>query len=221
VTRGDRELQTTQHAVVRWPIVALGWVGGLVVAWLFAMYVKSQGDWNSGLPWERSLVLGLPRPLPAWLDTILYYSPWLGTNWTLIPAALLTAWWLAYRRGRRDLGLHLAVVQVGTLVLHQSIKALTSRPRPDLVPRRGQYAQMSYPSGHTVTIIGTLFTVAIMLHRERGWRWPYAVAALVLLISSYARIYLGVHWPTDVIGGVLAGVCWLAGTLMAFKDRNS
>jgi membrane-associated phospholipid phosphatase len=55
-----------------------------------------------------------------------------------------------------------------------------------------------------------------MLYRERRWRWPFAVAAVLLMVITYSRVYLGVHWPTDVLGGLLIGAVWLLATQYAF-----
>ncbi len=209
-----------QRASVRWWLVAAGWIGGLALASGYAIWIRSTGDWSAGLQWERDLLGRFPRRLPSVIDFGMLVLPWLGTNFTLMPASLLGAAWLNWKCRRRDLALHLATVQIGTLLLHQTVKALFDRPRPELWERRGQFAQASYPSGHMVTIIGTMFTVAVMLHRERGWRWPYAVATFLLVLSAYSRLYLGVHWPTDIAGGVLAGVAWFAATMLAFRDRR-
>ena len=61
------------------------------------------------------------------------------------------------------------------------------------------------------------FTIARVLHRERGWRWPYVVSAVMLVVNLYSRLYLGVHWPTDVIGGALLGLAWLLMVAYAFR----
>jgi membrane-associated phospholipid phosphatase len=62
-----------------------------------------------------------------------------------------------------------------------------------------------------------MFTIALMLYHERGWWWPVVVAACVLVLNLYSRVYLGVHWPTDILGGLLLGVLWLVATQYAFR----
>jgi undecaprenyl-diphosphatase len=78
------------------------------------------------------------------------------------------------------------------------------------------YRWASYPSGHAILTVALYFTIALQLRHARGWRWPFVVAAAIVLITCYSRVYLGVHWPTDLIGGLLIGVVWLAGTWRAF-----
>jgi undecaprenyl-diphosphatase len=79
------------------------------------------------------------------------------------------------------------------------------------------YNWASYPSGHAILTVALYFTLALMLRRARGWRWPFVVAPLIVLLTCYSRLYLSVHWPTDLIGGVLIGVVWLLGTWYAFR----
>ena len=70
----------------------------------------------------------------------------------------------------------------------------------------------AYPSGHLILTTALYFTVSLMLRRLYGWKWPFAVTAVVILLTAYSRIYLSVHWPTDMIGGLLIGLVWLFGT---------
>jgi undecaprenyl-diphosphatase len=108
------------------------------------------------------------------------------------------------------------VTVVGSLVLNAVLKDVFSRPRPELWPHRGQYQWSAYPSGHAIVGVALFFTVARMLCRERGWRWPFAAAAALLSVNLYSRLYLGVHWPTDVLGGLIVGFVWLCVTEYAF-----
>ena len=196
-------------------------VAGLLVAGLvgaaFAIWIQSSGDWRTGLPWERALMLGIDRSVPTAFDWLMLGLPWIGTNLTLLPIIAAFSLWLWRRKRRPDLALHLMVVVTGSLILNAVLKDLYDRPRPELWPHRGQYQWASYPSGHAIVGVSVMFTIAIMLYRERGWIWPTAAAFCVLALNLYSRLYLGVHWPTDLAGGLLLGVVWLAATQYAFR----
>lgn len=198
-----------------WPVVIAGYLGALAFGVGYGTYIKAHGEWASGTAWERNLLMTFHTTLPPWLDTALYYVPWGGTNLTLGPLVALGATWL-WLRGRRDLAVWLAVVEVGCLSLNYFIKKILGRPRPELWERRGWFGWDAYPSGHVMASTAVLLTIAFILHHERGWRWPFLVAGLFPPIIGYSRLYDGVHWPTDIIGGAIVGAIWLIATLIAF-----
>lgn len=195
-------------------------VAGLLLASavgaLFALWVQSTGDWRRGLPWERSLMLGIDRTVPVAFDWLMLSLPWFGTNLTVLPIIAAFSLWLWRRKQRAELAAQLLVVSIGSLIMNAAIKALFARPRPDLWEHRGQFAWASYPSGHAIVCVSVLFSVALMLNRERSWKWPFGAVGALLVVVMYSRLYLGVHWPTDLIGGLLMGVVWLVGTEYAF-----
>ena len=205
----------------RWLTIAAGYSFAFLTGMAVAAWTKHTGDWVHGDAWERHLMLASQIHFPAWFDALIYASPWLGTNITLIPGVLVGVWWLWRRAHRPHLAMRLLIVQLGSYSLNPALKDLYERGRPDLFPRRGWYGWSSYPSGHAIASIAVLFTVALMLHQEKGWRWPFYVLVPVSLLSLFSRIYLGVHWPTDVIAGVLIGVVWLVATLRAFAPREA
>ena len=163
------------------------------------------------------MMLSIDRTVPAAFDWIMLSLPWLGTNLTLFPIIAAFSLWLWRSKGRGDLALRLMVVVVGSLILNAVLKDVFSRPRPDLWPHRGQFQWTSYPSGHAIVGVSVYFTVARLLHRERGWRWPLPRAAAMLIVNLYSRMYLGVHWPTDIIGGALLGLVWMLAAEYAFR----
>ena len=100
-----------------------------------------------------------------------------------------------------------------TVVLAQAasevLKHLIDRPRPDLVPQHDLVYSSSFPSGHALMAPVVYLTLAVVLTAGEAppaeMLWPLCAAALVVAIGV-SRVYLGVHWPTDVLGGWALGV---------------
>ncbi len=198
----------------------VGFLVALAAGSAVAVVVRSAGGWETGLAWEHTLLSSVHRTaLHPILDWVLLVVPWFGTNYTLLPAIMVAVTLLA-RRGRWDLAWRLFVVLLGSWALNIMLKAAFVRPRPELWEKRGQFALASYPSGHAIAAVSVILTVALILSRERGERWPIVAGLLMLAISLYSRLYLGVHWPTDVLGGVAMGFVWLIATTLAFPRRG-
>lgn len=192
-----------------------GYLMALGAGWGYGVILRHWGVWDLGAAWERSLLVALDYERPDWLETLFYLVPWAGTNLTLGPLVALVAIWLLWRR-RRDLATWIVVVELGVLSLNWLVKHLLVRDRPDLVERVGWYGWASYPSGHAMSSLAVLVTLAAMIHRATGREWPLWIALSLFSIISYSRLLHGVHWPTDVVGGILVGLVWLTATWVAF-----
>ncbi|MDX1673616.1 MAG: phosphatase PAP2 family protein [Longimicrobiales bacterium] len=150
-----------------------------------------------------------------WLDTVALQITALGNAATLAVVALAAAaiLWAARRRVSVTL-LALSLVS-GTLV-NQLLKVLFDRPRPEIDPLV-EALTASFPSGHAMGAAITYGTVAYLVGRMAGIRVRRATwvgAAFLVLSIGVTRMYVGVHYPTDVLAGWLAGVAW-TGLLVA------
>ena len=188
---------------------------GLGTAWL----IQLTGTWLDGARWEHRLLAFAQTTVSALLDPLFFLLPFIGTNYTLLPFVFAVAAWLWYR-GEHMTSVHLIVVQIGSLLLNVVLKTVLARPRPDMYNPRGQHGLAAYPSGHSIAVTSVLITVAWLIHRHGKGTWGYWVVGIIFIANNWSRIYLGVHWPTDVIGGVLVGGIWLLGTLWIFKPLH-
>src|SRR5690242_16641986 len=87
----------------RWGLIIIGFLLAFGTGLGFAQIVQSSPDWNQGLPWERSVILAIPRPMPPPIDALMMVVPWFGTNISLMPVIGLIILWLWRFRRRADL----------------------------------------------------------------------------------------------------------------------
>lgn len=145
---------------------------------------------------------------------------WLGSAvWLSVLVASGAGW--ALWRGRTRLSVFLLVTSVGGGVVNRLIKALVDRPRPEVDHEVATAFGKSFPSGHAMSstvVYGALLLILLPALRHRRARRiaVAAVAALVVVIGS-TRLLLGVHFLSDVVGGFVLGLAWLAASVAAFQ----
>ena len=137
----------------------------------------------------------------------------LGEPTVLIGACVATALWLWYR-GRGRLGLTLLLIAMIGRGLSEAQKYWIARARPDLEPHLVIVKTQSFPSGHATSSMIFYLALALALAGHTRWdRTAAAGAVLLSLLIGTSRVMLGVHWPSDVIGGWAFGMLWVLLTL--------
>ena len=114
--------------------------------------------------------------------------------------------------GRRRHALVLAGTVLAADVSSEVLKRLYDRPRPDLVPHGSYVYSASFPSGHSTMAAATFLTLATLIASLEPRRelkiMVYALAMGMVLAIGFSRVYLGVHWPSDVLAGWCLGGAW-------------
>ena len=164
---------------------------------------------------------------PAWVEEMFRDFTALGGVGVLGLLTLVSVVYL-WLQGLRHTALFLLTAIIGGLLLSLALKSGFDRPRPDLVSHGSMIYTSSFPSGHTMLSAVVYLTGGALLaavHSKRSMRiYLIACSFLATLLVGVSRIYLGVHWPSDVMAGWAAGAAWAASCWLAahwLQDQGS
>lgn len=149
---------------------------------------------------------------PNWFEDVMRDMTGLGGIGVVVGASVLLAGFFALQRRYIDIAI-LAFSVVGAQVVSAVAKMLVSRPRPDLVSHEAEIYSASFPSGHTLMATVAWVTFAMLLAADfdnrRARDYLLLVAWIVATAVGCSRVYLGVHWPSDVLAGWAVGALWM------------
>lgn len=193
----------------------LVFIGLLLPLWGFGALVE---DLHHGevFPFDAPVLQVAHAMASAGFDKVFLAASALGYAWGVIPVDVLLVLGMAMRRRFRE-GLFAGISIAGSLLMNVAAKHSFARARPNLWESIAPETTFSFPSGHAMGSM-TLALVLVMLcwyPRTRwgwGWRWPVTViAALFVVMVGLSRIYLGVHYPSDILAGWTAASVWVVG----------
>jgi undecaprenyl-diphosphatase len=151
---------------------------------------------------------------PAWLSHAMNDITALGGFTVLSLMTTLATVYLLLGR-RREIAVFMFACIAGGWIVSQLAKLGVARPRPDIVPHLVEVHNLSFPSGHAMLSAITYLTLGALLSRAEQYRstriFLLFAGILLTLLIGLSRIYLGVHYPTDVLAGWCAGATWAAG----------
>ena len=181
---------------------------GLGLPWAVFAGVAAAVHRFGACSFDRPLLWFWHRHATPGLDALAVALTVVGNTGPAVGAGLLVLA-LLLKRGRRAEAVAFAVAVGGSMLLTQAIKALVLRPRPALWLSIRPEHSLSFPSGHAMDTAALATAVSFLLWQRRV-PWPALVPAVVFsLLVGWARVYLGVHYPSDVLAGWAAAVGWV------------
>ncbi|MEH2452776.1 phosphatase PAP2 family protein [Nostoc sp.] len=184
-------------------------LGGFIPLLIFgdlAEDVWKQG----GFPFDVPLLLAIHSTAQPKLDVFVSYLTKLGVFWGVFPAAAMISLLLVIRQRWCALEF-LLTASVGSIIINQTVKRLLHRARPHLWVTPAPEFDYGFPSGHAMASM-TLVAVLIILSWNSRWRWfVVIIGTLFVLIIGWTRLYLGVHYPSDVLAGWMVALGWTVG----------
>ncbi len=192
--------------------------GLLLPLWGFAVLVGEVHE-HDVFPFDAPILNMLHALATPTLDRIAVLLAKVGFAWGVIPLDVIVLLWLALRRRYRD-SLFFGLAVIGSAVLNVAAKNYFARARPSLWLSITPENTYSFPSGHAMGS-ATLGMALILLCWRTRWRWPVALTALAfVLLIGVSRIYLGVHYPSDILAGWTAAMVWVVG-MHQLVDRSA
>jgi membrane-associated phospholipid phosphatase len=195
------------------PLLSTVWGAGLLVAagalWTF-YEIAEEVLQKQTQAIDTQVLLTIRQWQRPWLDQVMVAVTTLGQPSILLASSLVLTF-LLLRRKRVAEAIALAIVALGGLGLNLLLKNLFARDRPVLWERIVQVDLYSFPSGHammSMIIYGAIgYLLAVQFPQRRVW--IAGVTGLLIGAIGFSRLYLGVHWLTDVLAGYAAGLVWL------------
>lgn len=199
----------------RWRRLLLAFAGLLLPLWGFGELADEVRE-AEAFPFDAPLLQFAQAVARDGFDRAFLLFSQLGYQWGVVPFDALLVLALAALRKLRE-GLFAGIAIIGSALLNLGAKQLFARARPSLWESIAPESTFSFPSGHAMGSI-TLALVLVLLAWHTRWRWWVAapMAAFVAMVGL-SRVYLGVHYPSDILAGWAAASAWtVAAYLLVF-----
>jgi len=180
---------------------------GLFAACLLAWGDLAEDVWNrESFAWDAPVALAIHQLQQPWIDHVMQAMGQIGEIGAVSVAGvgMLWFWW----RRHRHTAIALFISLGGALTLNTIFKFLFARARPHLFPPLMLETDYSFPSGQVIAAVAVYGFLAVLLWRSRHYGWA-GFAGLLVGAAAVSRIYLGVHYPSDVLGSLTLGTLWL------------
>ena len=191
----------------------------IVFTWAFSELAEHVAK-GSTQPFDDAIMHWMGAHQTPALESVMLEVTALGTG-TVVGMIVLIAGMFLWLNHHRHSSVLLVVATLGGLVLDNLLKIGFNRPRPQIFEWGTHAASSSFPSGHamsSVIVYGTVAYLAARLQRNVHARvFTFVLAAILIVMISISRVYLGVHYPSDILAGVLIGIAW-AGFCMAVLE---
>lgn len=242
----DFDLEDHLPSNEKFPINLLSWIGRHELIVLLSLLLIVGGIWLTAFladavvegdtqATDEAILLMLREsgdtnnPIgPPWFEELMRdYTALAGTGFLFLIISAVTIYYIL--QGRYKEMAFLLVAIVGAYLLSFLLKDIFDRPRPEFVPPGAYKYSASFPSGHALLAATTYLTLGSILaqlfKRDRLKAYVLLLATLITILVGFTRIYLGVHYPSDVLAGwaigtVWATICWLGFRWLRRREAN-
>jgi undecaprenyl-diphosphatase len=207
-----------QLLIAHWGSLLLVLIGVYLPLQVFGELAEEVWENEGGFPWDVPLLLAIHSTANPRLDVVAVTLTRFGVFWGVFPIATVTALVLFSRRRWRALT-YFSTTLVGSIIINRTAKMLLHRVRPHLWESPAPEFDYGFPSGHAMSSM-TLVAALVILTWGSRWRWlVLMVGVIFVLVIGWTRLYLGVHYPSDILAGWMASIAWAVGVSLVIRPR--
>lgn len=200
--------------------LVIGLLIGVVGAWIIGIFTFGPAEDFVLRYFDRPILDFVRERRVDLLTDVMKLITFLGSNIFFIIAEIALAAWTYWKTRDPLWPVFVAVTVIAALFLDNTVKELVTRPRP----RGGlvEATRYSFPSGHSLNAAVMAGMFGYFFTNRRGRMetlWVWRGLGLVAFVIAFSRVYLSVHWPLDIIGGLALGAFWVSVSLAAFRPR--
>lgn len=175
---------------------------------------------EGGFPWDVPILLAIHSTASPQLDIFASKLTQLGVFWGVFPVAIAVSLVLFIRKRWRSL-VYFVTTLLGSIVINRTAKLLLHRVRPHLWESPAPEFDYGFPSGHAMSSM-TLVVALVVLTWGSRKRWlVWILGSLFVLAIGWTRLYLGVHYPSDILAGWTASVAWATGVSLLIRPYRT
>lgn len=175
---------------------------------------------SGGFPWDEPLLLAVHAATNARLDRFAKIFTKFGVFWGVLPASIAISLLQLQLRRWRSL-IYLNVVLLGSTVLNRAAKAYWHRSRPSLWEWPVSEIDFSFPSGHAMSSMSFVAALLVLTWGTRWFGFTLTAGSLFVVSIAWTRLYLGVHFPSDILAGWMVSIAWATGLGLLLRPHGA
>lgn len=164
---------------------------------------------EGGLSWDVSILMAIHQTAQAKLDWIATHLTKLGTRWGVVPCCFVLGLGLFYQKRWRSL-IYLMITMTGCGLINLATKGLLHRVRPNLWDYPA-HTDFSFPSGHAMVSMALIAALTVLTWGTRWCFWIVLLGGVFVVAIGWTRLYIGVHYPSDILAGWMLSITWAVG----------
>jgi undecaprenyl-diphosphatase len=207
-----------QLLIAHWRSLLLLLIGVYLPLQIFGLLAVEIWENQGGFLWDVPILIAIHTAARTQLDVFATTLTKLGSFWTVLPVVSVIALVLLLQRRWRSLT-YLLTTTVGSAIINRTVKEIMHRVRPQLWESPSPELDYAFPSGHAMTSM-TLVAALVTLTWGSPWCWPVLIfGSLFVVAIGWTRLYLGVHFPSDILAGWMVSVAWVIGVSLLIKPH--